>query len=166
VADAKAAVAEDGIESIWRVETGRHFVGADPEDLAEGGVAAWLEELRPALERFGFRFDGDVEEQFDEIRYVVHVGERAYTIYDLAGADSAAADDMALMWGLAWSRTFALVNDLLALAGSAERAYAAYEASFWFLTPDLLETLTAALGNDRERPYVPTEEPPRFGEPS
>jgi len=60
-AAAKAAVAKGGIDSIWEVETGRHFLGADSEDLAEGGVADWVDELRPALAKLGAPIDGDVE---------------------------------------------------------------------------------------------------------
>jgi hypothetical protein len=164
-AAAKAAVAKHGIDAIWRVETGRYFLGADPEDLAEGGVAEWLDELRPMLERMGIRIDEDVEQEFGESRYVVRFGGREHTIYDLAGADAAAAEDGALLWGISWSRAFALLNDLLERARSSERAYAAYEADLWFLTPELFELLTAELTDARERPYVPTEQPPWFGEP-
>ena len=160
-ARAKAAVAKDGIEAIWRVETGRFVLTADPEDLAEGGIRDWLEELRPTLGRMGARIEEDVEQEIDESHYVVRAGGRAYLIYD---ADAAA--DMALMWGLSWSRAFGLLNDLLEQAGSRERAYAGSDAGVWFLTPELFEALCAELGGDRERPYVPNEQPPAFGEPS
>ncbi|HYZ75981.1 MAG TPA: hypothetical protein VE596_01285 [Gaiellaceae bacterium] len=163
---AKTAVAKDGIEAIWRVETARFVLAADPEDLAEGGIADWLEELRPALDRMGVRISEDVEQEIDESRYVVYTGGRDYAIYDLAGADAAAAEDRAFLWGLSWSRGFALLNDLLEQAGSEERAYAGSDAGVWFLTPELYEALVAELGSDRERPYVPNEQPPAFGEPS
>ena len=162
---AKAAVTRDGIGAIWRVETGRFVLGADAEDLAEGGVVDWLEELRPTLERIGARIDVDVTQEFEESRYVVHAGGRDYMIYDLEGADAAAAEDGALLWGLSWSRAFGLLNDLLEQAGSGERAYAGSDAGVWFLTPELFEALVAELGDDRERPYVPNEQPPWFGEP-
>src|SRR5881227_3926276 len=112
-ASAKAAVAKQGLDAIWRVETARFFLGVDAEDLAEGGVAGWLDELRPILERVGARLDEDVEQDFGEERYVVRVGGREHLIYDLAGADAAAAEDGALLWGLSWSRSLALLNDLL-----------------------------------------------------
>src|SRR5919201_528597 len=75
---AKAAVAKDGIGAIWRVETGRFVLGADAEDLAEGGIAEWLEELRPALERMGVRIQDHVEQEIDESHYVVRAGGREY----------------------------------------------------------------------------------------
>jgi hypothetical protein len=162
---AKAAVAKDGIGAIWRVETGRFVLGADAEDLAEGGIVDWLEELRPALARMGVRIDEDVTQEIDETGYVVHAGGRDYTIYDLEGADAAAAEDGTLLWGLSWSRAFGLLNDLLERAGSEELAYAGSDAGVWFLTPPLHETVAAELGEDRERPYVPNEQPPAFGEP-
>jgi hypothetical protein len=157
---AKAAIAEAGIDAIWRVETGRFVLAADPEDLAEGGIADWLDELRPALERMGVRIDEEVEQEIDESHYVVRAGGRKYLIYD---AD--AAEDMALMWGLSWSRGFALLNDLLEQAASEERAYAGSDAGVWLLTPELFEALVAELGSHRERPYVPNEQPPAFGDP-
>jgi hypothetical protein len=162
---AKAAVARDGIGAIWRVETGRFVLGADAEDLAEGGIADWLEELRPALERMGVQIDEEVEQEIDDSHYVVRAGGRDYTIYDLEGADAAAAEDGALLWGLSWSRAFGLLNDLLERAGSGERAYAGSDAGVWLLTPELFEALAAELGDDRERPYVPNEQPRWFGEP-
>src|SRR5204862_3332434 len=108
----------------------------------------------------------DVRQEIDESRYVVHAGDRDYTIYDLTGADAAAAEDSALLWGLSWSRAFGLLNDLLEQAGSGERAYAGSDTGVWFLTPELFEALAAELGHDRERPYVPNEPPPAFAEPS
>jgi hypothetical protein len=164
-ARAKAAVAIDGIGAIWRVETGRFVLGADAEDLAEGGIVEWLEELRPALARMGVRIRDDVEQEIDESRYVVRAGGRDYTIYDLEGADAAAAEDGALLWGLSWARAFALLNGLLEQTGADERAYAGADAGVWFLTPELHEALVAELGDDRERPYVPNEQPRAFGEP-
>ena len=162
---AKAAIAKDGIGAIWRVETGRFVLGADAEDLAEGGIVDWLEELRTTLERMRAQIDEDVTQEFEESRYVVHAGGRDYTIYDLEGADGAAAEDGALLWGLSWSRAFGLLNDLLEQAGSGERAYAGTDVGVWLLTPELHEALVAVLGSDRERPYVPNEQPRAFGEP-
>jgi hypothetical protein len=144
-ASAKAAVAKDGIDAIWHVETGRHFWGGDAEDLAEGGVAEWLDALRLMLDRLGLRLE-DVEQDFGEDLYVVRVGGREYTIYDLAGADAAAAEDGALLWELSWTRALGLLNDLLVRVESRERAYAVSEWSIWFLTPELVELLPTEFG--------------------
>ena len=58
----------------------------------------------------GVRIHDDVRQEIDESRYVVHAGGRDYTIYDLIGADAAAAEDGALLWGLSWARGFGLAT--------------------------------------------------------
>ena len=41
-----------------------------------------------------------MEQEFGEERYVVRVGGREHVIYDLAGADAAAAEEEASIWFL------------------------------------------------------------------
>ena len=89
----------------------------------------------------GVQIDEEVEQEIDESHYVVRAGGREYLIYD-----AAAAEDMALMWGLSWSRAFGLLNDLLERAGTEERAYAGSDAGVWFLTPELLQLLPTEFG--------------------
>jgi hypothetical protein len=65
----------------------------------------------------------------------------------------------AASWDRAWQSAFALLNDLLESAGAAERAYAAYEWTYWLLTPEQAERLNAEVDNPRERLYRPDLEP-------
>ena len=155
---AKAEFEKRGKAAFWRAEHGRDALFDDPEDLAEGGIAAARNELQPKLAQMGVFLEDDVEDDFSDDRYVVRVAGREYLIHDFDTVESS--------WGLAVARTFRIVNDLLEDAGSAERAYAAYEHDLWFLTPELFDAVTDVLGESRSRPYVPTEEPPRYGEPS
>jgi hypothetical protein len=153
----KAEFARKGADAFWSADHGRLHLFADAEDLAEGGVGEAVKELAPTFLGLGVLFDEDIEEEIDERRYVVRVEGREYVIYDDPGPVE--------MWALAWARTFRILNDILEADGSDMRAYAAYENHLWLLTPEEFEVVTEALGESRSRPYVPTEEPPRYGEP-
>jgi hypothetical protein len=98
---AKQAFARKGIDALWRIELGRAVVAGDAEDLAEGGIGEFLEELRRYLSERGVAL-GDVEDLVsdDGTRYDVRVGNEVHAIYDLSGADANAGDSMERMWGL------------------------------------------------------------------
>ena len=154
----KEAVAREGIDALFRTELKRTAFAGDAEDLAEGGIGGFLEELRPLLEVRGVEL-GEVEDDFREDGYRVRVGDEVYTIY---GAD-VIEGDMARGWGLAWVRAFDIVNGLLERAGSRERAYTLPEWDVWFLTPEQFETIRAAIDEPRHRPYLPVDEHPWYG---
>jgi len=162
---AKDAVASKGIDAVWRVELARDVMSNDPEDLAEGGVGEFLQDLREHLARRGVTI-AQIEDIFNEerTRYEVKVDDDLHTIYDLEGADADAMESMSRLWGLAWARAFDLVNDLLESAGSHERAYKLPEATVWFLTPEQFEALRSAIENPRDRPYAPNTTAPWYGE--
>jgi hypothetical protein len=162
---AEAAVASEGIEAVWRVELGRDVMAGDAEDLAEGGVGEFLEELSAHLSRRGVPLP-DVEDIFNDERtlYQVKVGDQRHTIYDVEGSDADVATAAGGLWGLAWARAFDIVNGLLESAGSRERAYTLPESALWFLTPDQFDALRAATPNPRDRPYTPDTNPPWYGE--
>jgi hypothetical protein len=158
-AGAKEAVGRKGIDALWRLELRRDVFAGDSEDLAEGGVGAFLEELRPYLVERGVAL-GEIEDRFsdDGERYDVRVADDVHTIYD-----TTAGDRVENAWGLAWVRAFGIVNGLLAAAGSRERAYTMPEENVWFLTPDQFEVLRAAIPGPRDRPYEPVDDPPWYG---
>jgi hypothetical protein len=158
-ARAKEALARKGIEALWKLELGRDAFAGDSEDLAEGGVGAFLEELRPYLVQRGVTL-GEIEDGFDDDgrRYEVRVGDDVHTIFD-----ATAGDPVEHAWGLAWVRAFRLVNGLLAAAGSPERAYTMPEENVWFLTPEQFEALRLAIPEPRDRPYEPVDDAPWYG---
>jgi hypothetical protein len=161
---ARDAFARKGIQALWTADVGRSVISGDAEDLAEGGVGAFLEALRPHLAQRGVTL-GEIEDRFgdDADRYDVRVGDSVHTIYDLTGADADARESTARLWGLAWVRAFEIVNGLLATAGSLERAYTMPESDVWFLTPDQLDALRSAIPEPRDRPYAPVDDPPWYG---
>lgn len=165
---AMASLKHDFRESGWTAvfgETGRLF-NADAEDLAEGGVGEFLREIEPFLIGQGISLN-QVEDEFSERGYWITVNGKPYTIYDtdeLQRSD----EQLGLFWGLSSARAFAIVNGLLEAAGSEERLYAVNGGNDlfgFFLTPALRETICGYLGvKPRDRPYVPTEEYPWFGQ--
>jgi hypothetical protein len=74
-ARAKDEIARKGIDALWTVDLGRSVVAGDAEDLAEGGVGEFLEELRPHLDQRNVTL-GEVEDRLsdDAERYEVRVG--------------------------------------------------------------------------------------------
>jgi hypothetical protein len=157
---AKEAFARDGLDALWRLDLRRSAMVGDAEDLAEGGIGEFLEELRPHLVERGVDF-GEVEDVVDEdtLAYDVRVGDEVHTIY---GPDAAQAE-MARVWGIAWVRGFEILNGLLERAGSRERAYTMPEWDVWFLTPEQFDAVRAAVEEPRSRPYLPVDEHPWYG---
>jgi hypothetical protein len=104
-------------------EEGRLF-SADAEDLAEGGVAEWLESARPALEKRGVKL-GKAADSIDDDTgaYTLVLGDRKIVLYT---AEELAADqnEDANIWELTPARLFKTLNELLEKAGAKERLYA------------------------------------------
>jgi hypothetical protein len=161
-ARAKQAVARKGADELFRIDDdGRFLIApADAEDLAEGSVGEFLEELEP-LARFGAEVESVEDDVSDDgRRYVVRVDGAEHVIYD-------EADSPHDQWPLATARALAIVNDRLARAGTAERLYAqggGHDLSLWLLTPEL-QRLVASVLPPPEAPYLPTDTAPGFGYP-
>ena len=146
-------------------ESGRLFP-ADAEDLAEGGVGDFLREIEPFLRQQGVTLS-QVEDRFGEDSYGVVVNGKTYLIYD-AQELQRTQQELGLSWGLSTMRSFALVNGLLADAGSGERLYAVNGGNDlfgFFLTPELHDVIRSHPdATPRDRPYVPRDEPPWYGQ--
>lgn len=133
----------------------------DAEELAEGGIAEAYEELLPELRKHVPQ-PARVEETIDADApsYSVRCGGREYAIYgpDLDEEDGGG-------WGRATVALFSVVNEQL--AGASHRFYAIYggnELQGIFLTPAQAEESRASLPDPQEWPYLPTDEPPWFGQ--
>ena len=132
-------------------ETYRDF-HADGEDLAEGGVGQFFNELEPFLLKQGVQIT-QISEDFNELGYRIEVNGTLYTIYDQQELES---EDI---WTLATNRAFGIINDLLTQAQSNERIYFLYEGNDQraiVLTPDMFELIQKTnLIDDREKPVKP-----------
>jgi hypothetical protein len=93
---------------------------ADAEDLAEGGVGAFLNDLAPLLHIRGVSI-ATITEQFDDMAdYVVTVNGHPYLIYTVDEGR------LANLWEIATFRTYRLVNHLLTQAQADDRLYLQY----------------------------------------
>lgn len=164
------ALKEDFEQNGWVgifSESHRFFM-ADAEDLAEGGVGHFLQAVSPFLALQGITLP-EIEEISEE-GYVVRVGGADYQIYDAEDLErDASGEESGLIWGLSMVHGFRIVDDLLAAAGSAERAYAVNGGNdlfVLFLTPELHRVIMEHPDASRgDGPYVPQEEYPSFGQP-
>ncbi len=142
--------------------TRRLFPG-DEEELSEGGVVKFIRTMEPFLAKQGV-FITQLADHFveEDPGYSISVNGKKILVYGPAEMDSAN------IWALAKARTFALVNELLLQAKSKERLFAMHggnELFGFFLTPELKKEICKQENIlPRDRAYVPTEEPPWFGQ--
>lgn len=91
---------------------------ADAEDLAEGGIAKFIERIRPFLESQGVRIRSVKEEDLDRAYYVT-INNVRYVMYSEDEIDEN-------IWDSTTRRCFAAINRLLEEAGSDERLHWLY----------------------------------------
>jgi hypothetical protein len=137
------------------------WIHLDAEDLAETGIRKAYERLLPELRKYVPQ-PAPVEEIIDNDtpRYSVRCGSKEYAIY---GPELDEADDNS--WGHATFAFFHLVNGQL--AGSEYRLYAingGNELGGMFLTPAQARAAQDWLPKPRDWPYLPTDEPPWYGQ--
>jgi hypothetical protein len=158
----KEALADRGWPGIYSHE-GRFF-HADAEDLAEGGVAGFLDAIRPVLQAHGVAAVVE-EDGFSDREYWLRVSGRHWLIYSPEELDS--RPEGSDIWSLATVRAFAYINELLAAAAAPDRLYAVNGGNDLFgifLTPELLQAVHEYAGRVRGRPYTPVDEPPSHGD--
>lgn len=130
---------------------------ADGEDLAEGGVEEFLNELGPIVAREGVQLqvrrliDPYGEMQAD--RYVVEINGEPCLIWT---EENAANEDA---WAQATVRPLARVNELLAATGSGKRMFTLYtggnEGLAYLLDPDVVAAVRASgLIESRDTPTL------------
>lgn len=120
---------------LYGEDTGRAYV-SDAEDLAEGGIVKFLDDVRPFLEKQGAG-QFHASEEIAPNRYVVTLDGQAYLIYDEQGMQGD-------FWTLSSDQAINLLNLLLEKAKSHERAYALYggnDLQVVFLTPEMYKTI-------------------------
>lgn len=152
---------------FW-VDGARRLMHCDAEQLSKGGVAQFLDELRPVLALRGVDL-GAIENRW-LVDYRVACGGREQLIWSAAeAARERDHEQPGLVWGLTTARAFAMVNRLLRDSGSPERLYAVGTGTnllAYLLTPELAELVSGLTGTrPSEAPYLPTEEYPWFGQP-
>lgn len=130
-------------------ETGRQY-SADSEDLSEGGVGEFLNEIKSFLDRQKVHFTIN-NEDFAE-QYEIEVNNEKVILYTNEELEN---EDYA---DLTTRRAFAIISELLEKAGSHERIYALYD---WndqlaiFLTNEMFERINGDHEiEDREKPRV------------
>ena len=145
------------------------FHHADAEDLAEGGICAFIRQVGPFLTAQGVRLP-ELQDDVSDNGYSVRVGGISYKIYDAGDLRrDTTGKEPGIIWGLAMTRGFAIVDRMLEAAGSPERLYAingGNDLFALFLTPELHRIISEHVNADAEGgPYKPTEEYPWFGQP-
>jgi hypothetical protein len=161
-AEVKEELTDRGWAGIY-AHDGRFFP-ADAEDLAEGGVAGFLESISPVLSALGVSAAVD-EDGFSDNEYWLRIWGRRWVIY--SADELASHPEGSNIWALATVRTFAMVNERLAEAGVRDRLYAVNGGNdLWgiFLTPEQLQAIHDYAGPVRGRPYSPVDERPGPGD--
>jgi len=135
----------------------------DAEDLAEGGIQAAYDDLLPELLKYLKEAD-EISEVLDNSRpsYSVRHRDHEYAIYG-----PGIKDDGGHSWGLATYALFSIVN--AQLAGSPYRFYAingGNELGGMFLTSEEFEAAKRSLEQRSDWPYLPSTEPPEYGQQS
>jgi len=162
---ARHAILQDGWSGIFG-EEGRLFA-VDAEELAEGGVAAFFEEMRPLLESQGVAVPPLVDHI--TVEYTLLAGDDQFPIWTRDDFNRDLDSEPGRIWGASSTRTVRILNHWLEAAESAERAYGVNGGNDFFvlfLTPELLSLIQrSSVASPREAPYVPNLEYPRFGQP-
>jgi len=145
------------------------FHHADAEDLAEGGICTFIREIEPFLTAQGVRVP-ELQDEVSERGYIVRVGGTPHMIYNAADLQrDTTGKEPGVIWGLAMTRGFRIVDQLLEAAGSPERLYAingGNDLFALFLTPELHRIISGHPDADaKDGPYKPTEDYPLFGQP-
>jgi hypothetical protein len=162
----RAEIREKGWPALFG-ESGRIF-GADGLSLAKGGVAKFIERLRPFLEGQGVKVPA-LKDDLQQESYTLLVDGAPLPIWTRPDLARELGAQPGITSGLAAARSFTLVNKLLEGARSPERAYAIYSGSalsVMFLTDDLLAVIKAdPFAAPKFVPYRLTADFPFFGQP-
>jgi hypothetical protein len=147
-----------------------HIFHADGEDLAEGGVGGFIEDLGPFFHKLGITPPEVIDHYptMDDEDYMITVDGKPRIVWEDKDL-KAEADGVSSVstLGIAQARTADLLNEILAANGREERAYGISGGNDFFiifLTPKQFDIIQSAPGYTKsEGPYVPVNEPPDYG---
>ncbi len=148
----------DQLQDVFKfLFSSERYVTADEEELCEGGVGYFMEDIRPFLEARGVELTIGPEQQGQGNGYSVVVNGEVLVLY----TEAELADGHRFV-GLTTERTTAFVNRLLTESGAMERMYCLggwNDMSAIFLTQDehkhVCSILEAAGYEFPEIPYDP-----------
>jgi hypothetical protein len=133
----------------------------DAEALAEGGIAEAYESLLPHLRKFVKNPAGIEEDRDDDApSYSVRCGDSNFEIY-APDLDEGQGNS----WGRATVALFSMVN--VQMKNSTHRFYAingGNDLFGMFLTPAEATAAQKSLPNKSDRPYLPKDEEPWYGQ--
>lgn len=161
----KKAILERGWSGLFG-ENGRLYP-IDTDELAKGGVSAFIGKVTPFLRAQGVRVPS-LADEFREVEYTLIAGEERFPIWTQAEYERRFREP-GLLSGLSAVRTVQILNRWLEQAGSAERALGVnggYHFEVFFLTYDMFALISRHPDAEPHyRPYALTEEYPSFGQP-
>jgi hypothetical protein len=147
-------------------------VSADDEELAEGQVEVFLQEVAPCLNRLGVTPLAGKSRFMDGGAHVLDLPNETIT---LVSAEEAREDDrdggkrFGFSWGAVGARVLERLNAQIAAAGREDRFYSVYggnDAYALLLRPPMLAAILASPGiPPDELPYIRTTDWPYFGMP-
>ena len=165
------ALKSDFLEHGWLAvfSESHRLYHADAEDLAEGGISAFIRKVEPFLTAQDVRVP-ELRDEYTDKGYTVRVAGISYLIYDTEDLQrDTPGNEPDRIWGLAMTRGFEIIDQLLEAAGSPERLYAisgGNDLFALFLTPELHRIISEHPdANPKDVPYKPTENYPGFGQP-
>jgi hypothetical protein len=147
----KAAIHDRGWPGIFASES--RLFPADAEDLAEAGIGSFLDSIAPFLAKQGVVPPPHYDD-YTESAYILGLGDQRLEIWRAADWDDPNSINA---WQLSSARAVGIVNELLAGAGSQERAYlvnGGNDLQAFFLTPRLFDLITKHPDAEpRDAPY-------------
>ena len=158
----KQQVLEHGWNAIYYENP--HFYYTDSENLAEGGVGEYLNELKPYLRRLGVEFT--VKNNWGDHDYTVTMNGEEHLIWSTEEFEKERNGERALIRNLSTLRTFSIINQMLSEVDAKEKFYAVNDMGGVFLTPALKDTICKSAGFRKiDWPYIPDPDDDWNGQP-
>ncbi len=145
-------VMSDGVVALFGSSRG---VSLDAEDLAEGGIAQTLNDMTPLLASLGVNPPKIETIEEDGYTYRLRIGSKTYDVYTPENHQDS--------WALAFIATVQIVNDLLPEGQTFYAFYGGHDG-YGIIMPPETKPFFDILPK-RDRPYIPVNVPPWYGQP-